>query len=34
LRQIIHENKDEYKVLLKDYDEWRISEKTFKEIYQ
>jgi hypothetical protein len=34
LRKIIHENKDDYKVLLKNYDEWRLSENIFKEIYQ
>ena len=33
LRQIIHENKDDYKVLLKNYDEWRLNENIFKEIY-
>jgi hypothetical protein len=33
LRQIIHENKDDYKVLLKNDDEWRLNENIFKEIY-
>jgi hypothetical protein len=33
LRQIIHENKDDYKVLFKNYDEWRLNENIFKEIY-
>ena len=42
---IIEENKEEYKILLKDFDssyagsfgfddEWRLTERIFKEIYQ
>jgi hypothetical protein len=45
LKTIIKENKDEYKILLKDFDshyagsfglpdDWRLTEKIFKEIYQ
>lgn len=34
LKQLIYENKYEYRLLLRNYDEWRTSDNVFKNIYQ